>query len=69
MNAAATAAMTAAGTRARNTDPYQKCASNSPPVTGPTATPSPVTAPQTPMAPARCFRSGYALVMIDNVVG
>ena len=53
---ASTAATSATGTSARNTLPHQKCASSTPPVTGPTATPRPVTAPQTPIALARSDR-------------
>ncbi len=36
---------------------------------GPIATPSPVTAPQTPMAAARFFGSRNVSVMIASVVG
>jgi hypothetical protein len=53
-----TAATTATGTRAKKIEPYQKWARSRPPVTGPTATPSPVTAPHTPMAFTRSLRSG-----------
>ena len=49
----ATSASSATGTSARNTDGQPKWASSRPPVTGPTATPRPVTAPQTPIALAR----------------
>ena len=46
-----------AATSAANTLHQPKCASSRPPLTGPTATPIPVTAPQTPIAFARSPRS------------
>ena len=66
---AARTAAAATGTSAQNADSQPKCASSSPPVPGPAATPRPVTAPYTPMARARSARSGEVLALIDKVVG
>ncbi|GAA4985211.1 hypothetical protein GCM10025734_08550 [Kitasatospora paranensis] len=65
----AASATRATGTSATKTDGQPKRVSSRPPITGPTATPSPVTAPHRPTAFARSRRSGKALVMIDRVVG
>ena len=53
----ASRAMTATGTLTHNTAPHEKCSSSRPPVTGPSATPRPVTPDQMPMAPARSCAS------------
>ncbi len=59
----------ATGTITANTLPHQKCSSRNPPVNGPVATPTPVMAPQIPMARARRRRSGKVCAMIESVVG
>ena len=66
---AAAAAARAIGTRARNRLPHQNTSSSAPPRMGPMATPSPVTAPHSPMAIARCFGSRKVSVMMASVVG
>ena len=49
--------------------PHQYDSSRAPPMIGPSATPRPVTAPQTPMAAARCLGSRKVSVMMARVVG
>ncbi len=66
---AATAAISAMGTRAKNRLPHQNTSNSAPPRIGPIATPSPVTAPHRPMAAARCLGSRKVSVMMANVVG
>ncbi len=68
-NAAPMAATIAMGARARNRLPHQNVSNSTPPRIGPMATPSPVTAPQTPIAAARCLGSRKVSVMIARVVG
>ncbi len=63
----ATMMTTASGTLARKVAVQSNCSSRSPPATGPSATASPVDAPQTPIARARAARS--VKVRIDSVVG
>ena len=63
------AASSATGTSARNTLGHENTVSSRPPLTGPIATPSPVTAPHTPTAFARSRRSGNVLLITASVVG
>ena len=60
---------TAIGTSAQKMLCQVECSSRNPPVTGPSATPMPADAPQSPMAEARSRRPVNALEMIDSVVG
>ncbi|SLH51791.1 Uncharacterised protein [Mycobacteroides abscessus subsp. abscessus] len=57
------------GTTTTNTLPHQKYSSSRPPTIGPSTTPMPDTAPQTPIAAARSVRSTKTLVRIDSVDG
>jgi hypothetical protein len=45
--------MSMIGTASRNTEPHQKRSSNTPPTSGPIASPTEKLAPQTPMAAVR----------------
>ena len=65
----ATSATTTSGSLARNTEPQAKCSSSHPPVTGPIATESPVTADQTPIAVARSRAPGKAVISSASVAG
>ena len=67
--AAASTPTAATGAMTTKTLPHQNCSSSKPPAIGPTATPRPVIAPQTPMARARSSRPVYRLEMIDSVAG
>ena len=53
----------------KNTEPHQKCSSSQPPVIGPAATATPLTALQMPIALARSPGSRNMLVMIASVAG
>ncbi len=66
--APATAAITI-GTFTRNTDPHEKCSRSQPPEMGPSATPTPVTAVQIPIAAARSRASVKTFTAIASVVG
>ena len=61
--------MAATGTNATKMLPHQKCSSSHPPQIGPAATPTPVIAPQRPMAFARSARTVKTFEMIESVVG
>ena len=60
---------TANGTSAKKTLCQEKCSSSQPPTIGPTAIPTPVLAPQSPIARARSRRSVNTLVSRDSVAG
>ena len=53
----------------KKTLPHQKCPRSHPPTIGPIATPTPVVAPQSPMALARSERSVKMLAINDSVEG
>ena len=63
-----TAAITI-GTFTRNTDPHEKCSRSQPPEIGPSATPTPVTAVQIPIAAAHSRASLKTFTAIASVVG
>ena len=65
-SAAAISPATAIGTLTRNTDPHQKCASSSPPMIGPSATPTPVVAAHRLIARCRSPGARYMSLMIDS---
>ena len=62
-------AMMAIGTLIRKTEPQEKCSRSHPPEMGPSATPTPVTAVQMPIAAARSRASVKTLTAIASVVG
>ena len=58
----------ATGRLMKKTDPHQKCSSSQPPVSGPTAPPTPAKAAQIPMARARSCGL-KTLARIESVAG
>ena len=62
-------ATTAIGTFTKKIAPQRKCSSNQPPLIGPTATPTPTMAAQSPIALARRTGSVKMLVISPRVVG
>jgi hypothetical protein len=67
--ATSSAATAANGTSAKKTLDQEKRSSSQPPMIGPTAIPTPVLAPQSPIARARSLRSVNTLVSNDWVAG
>ena len=65
----ASSAIAATGTLTQSTAPQEKCSSSRPPLTGPSATPRPVTPDQMPIAPARSLRSVKVVVSRASVAG
>jgi hypothetical protein len=59
----------ATGTSAKKTLDHENCSSSQPPTIGPTAMPTPVVAPQSPIARARSLRSVKTFVRSDSVAG
>ena len=57
------------GRLTRKIEPHSKCSSNQPPVTGPSATPSPEQPAQIAIALARSLASRNTLVRIESVAG
>ena len=67
-HAARTSVISTMGTLTRNTEPHQKCASNTPPMTGPAAVAMPATPDHTAIAWPRSS-SGKTLPIVDSVAG
>ena len=65
----ATIAIAVSGTLTMKIDPHQKWSSRKPPTTGPSATPSPAVAAQTPMAIVRSRVSVKTLIRSERVAG
>ena len=57
------------GTLMRKTADHPNCSTSTPPSTGPSAIPTPLTPAQMPIARARSCGTRNVLVMIERVVG
>ncbi len=66
---AATTPTISNGTLTRNTEPHANLDSNRPPASGPSAIPTPIVPPHTPIARARSWASGNTLSRVDSPAG